>query len=293
MGSRALPLVLLFLILLPATALAASAERFWVTNPTTGARLFVQVARPDGNASPAPALVLVPGGRGDSSGFFDSRAGTSDADLLADHGFVVVAFDPDGRGQSQGVENDNGFAHQDGLAAVIRFAAALPGVDPARVGLVSYSYGVTMATGALARASDLPVVFYIDWEGPANRDDTGGCGADPVGHLQGHACDDEAFWSEREASTFIRSIRVPYQRLQTLVDHAQPDNDHALLLIANATAAEYGGDGQAPWTRLNDLAPNQVYTEANPPRWPPKDLNLQATLGDVALELLTQFAPVR
>jgi hypothetical protein len=84
---------------------------------------------------------------------------------------------------------------------------------------------------------------------------------------------------------------VPYQRLQSREDHVQPDNDHAVLMIANATAAEYGGNGQSPWTRLNDFEPNTVYTAGNPPRWPPKDLNLQATVGDVALDLLTRFAP--
>jgi hypothetical protein len=148
-----------------------------------------------------------------------------------------------------------------------------------------------MATGALARYPDLPILFYIDWEGPANRDDTGGCDAARLGHLRDHACDDEAFWSEREASTFIRLIRVPYQRLQSRIDHVQPDLNHALLLVANATAAEYGGGGQSPWTRLNDFTPNQVYGDTNPPRWPPKDLNLQAAVGDVALELLARFAP--
>jgi len=291
MRLHVLPIVVAVLGLSAACALASGAERFWVTNPTSGARLLVQVVRPVSAAPSSPVLVLVPGGRGDSSGFLAARAGASDADLLAGHGFVVVVFDPDGRGESEGVENDDGFVHQDGLAAVIRFAAALEGVDSARVGLVSYSYGVTMATGALARYPDLPILFYIDWEGPANRNDTGGCDAARLGHLKERSCDDEAFWSEREASTFIRLIRVPYQRLQSRLDHVQPDLDHALLLVANATAAEYGGGGQSPWTRLNDLEPNRVYGDTNPPPWPPRDLNLQPTVGDVALELLARFAP--
>ena len=124
MQSRLSLLTLLALALLCLTALSATVERHRVTNPTTGVELFVQVARPQVAAASSPALVLVPGGRGDSSGFFESRAGASDAELLAEHGFVVVAFDPDGRGQSGGVEDDNGFAHQDGLAAVIRFVAS-------------------------------------------------------------------------------------------------------------------------------------------------------------------------
>jgi pimeloyl-ACP methyl ester carboxylesterase len=242
-------------------------------------------------SGPSPALVLVPGGRGDSSTFLKATPGGSEAQELADHGFIVIVFDPDGRGESGGVEDDNGFVHQDGLAQVIRFAATLPEVDSSRIGLVSYSYGVTMATGALARYPELPILFYVDWEGPADRSDTGGCDADMLGHLQGNACDDEAFWCGREASTFILSIRVPYQRLQSRADHVQPDVDHAILLIANATADEYGGRGQSPWTRFNDLPANRVYTLSSPPPLPARDLNLQPLVGDYAIELLALFAP--
>jgi len=273
-------------------ALAADAARYGVTNPTSGASLLVQVVHPQGyTAGRLPALVLIPGGRGDSSGFLKSTPVGSEAQQLADRGFAVVVFDPDGRGESGGTEDDNGFIHQDGLAEIIRWAATLSEVDASRIGLVSYSYGVTMATGALARYPDLLILFYLDWEGPANRNDTGGCDADKLGHLQGSPCDDEAFWSEREASTFILSIDVPYLRLQSRVDHVQPDIDHALLLIANATAEEYGGHGRSPWTRLNDLAPNRVYTAQTPPWLPARDLNLQVAVGDYALELLALFAP--
>lgn len=271
---------------------AAGADRTWVENPASGADLLVQVIHPASyTGGRIPALVLVPGGRADSSGFLKPTPGGSDAQQLANRGFVVVAFDPDGRGESGGTEDDNGYVHQDGLAAVIRFAASLSEVDAARIGLVSYSYGVTMATGALARHPDLPILFYVDWEGPADRNDTGGCDADKLGHLQGHPCSDEAFWSEREAATFILSIGVPYQRLQSRVDHVQPDIDHAILLLANATAEEYGGHGHAPWTRMNDLSPNRVYTTVNPPPLPARDLNLQAAVGDYALELVSRFAP--
>jgi hypothetical protein len=273
-------------------ALAADAARYGVTNPTSRASLLVQVVHPQGyTTGRLPALVLIPGGRGDSSGFLKSTPGGSEAQQLANRGFVVVVFDPDGRGKSGGTEDDNGFIHQDGLAEIIRFTAALPEIDAAHIGLVSYSYGVTMATGALARYPDLPILFYLDWEGPANRNDTGGCDADKLGHLQGHPCDDEVFWSEREASTFILSIDVPYLRLQSRVDHVQPDIDHALLLIANATAEEYGGHGRSSWTRLNDLVPNRVYTEETPPWLPARDLNLQIAVGAYALELLALFAP--
>ena len=73
--------------------------------------------------------------------------------------------------------------------------------------------------------------------------------------------------------------------------HAQPDVDHALFLIANATSEEYGGHGQAPWTRLNDLEPNRVYTQESLPALPPGGGILQRRIGDIALELVALFAP--
>ena len=209
---------------------------------------------------------------------------------LTSAGFAVVLFDPDSRGQSQGTEDYNGFTQQDGLAAVIEFASGLPEVDSVQMGLVSYSYGITMASGALARHPDLPIRFLIDWEGPANRDDTGGCDGAGLGHLEEVAsCDNNNFWKEREASTFVLSLLVPYLRLQSEKDHVQPDYDHALLLINNATSTAYGGKGQSPWTRLNNLPPNQIYSFDAPPEMTPenKDKNHEALIARYAQELLS------
>ncbi len=269
-----------------ASPVAEGENVYWVTNPASDAQLHVRVIRPqDWGGEALPTLVLVPGGSGDSSDFLDSPVKTQ---ALTDDGFVLVVFDPDGRGHSEGVEDDNGYTHQDGLAEIIRFTATLPEVDAEQIGLVSYSYGVTMAAGALARHADLPVRFFIDWEGPANRNDTGGCDEAKTGHLQGHPCGDEDFWREREASTFALHLPVPYQRLQSEKDHAQPDNEHALMMIANTTAKEHGGHGQAPWTRLNDLAPNTVYTVDAPPPMIPEgeDQRLEALIARYANELL-------
>jgi pimeloyl-ACP methyl ester carboxylesterase len=261
---------------------------YWVVNPTSGVKLWVEVIHPsEWSGAPLPTLVLVPGGTDDSSAFTDGR---QSGQHLADDGYVVVAFDADGRGRSSGAEDQCGYIHQDGLVAVLHFAALLPEVDPKRIALSSYSYGVTMCTGALARHPDVPVLFYIDWEGPANRDDTGGCDEDHTGHLQGHPCDDEEFWREREASAFATRIRVPYQRLQTASDHAQPDVDHALLMIANATDFRYGGHGVAPWTRLNDVEPNTVYTAARPPDLPARSGNLMDLTSRYAAELFELFS---
>lgn len=246
---------------------------YWVTNSSSGAALYVAVYYPENRdgQTKLPALVLVPGGSSDSTSFIkENPAGVSTVSVINETGFVVVVFDPDGRGKSQGKEEYDGFIHQDGLAEAIHFAATLPDVDPARIGLVTFSYGITMGSGALARHPDLPVKFLIDWEGPANRSDTGGCDSSNVGHLKDVAsCADETFWAEREASTFIGQIRVPYQRIQSEKDHAQPDYAHTVLMINNAV------QGGVPWVRLNDETPNQTYQLDTLPPMLPESMDRQ------------------
>jgi pimeloyl-ACP methyl ester carboxylesterase len=216
--------------------------------------LVVQIIPAD---EPLATLVLIPGGLGSSRDFMGQAR---NVDGLVEAGFTVVLLDLDGRGISGGEEDYGGHIHQDGLAEVIRAAAAHPSVDPARIGVASVSYGITTASGALARHADLGVMFLIDWEGPANRDDTGGCGGDEIGWLNREiSCDDEAYWSEREPSTSMRAVPVPYLRLQSERDHVQPDNSHAVILVNAAT------EGASPWTRLNDLEPNMLYDPDSPP----------------------------
>ncbi len=261
----------------PAGALGGASQAgetaYAVTNPTSGASLYVATFFPaswDGQTQ-LPALVLVPGGSGNSGGFLKQNpAGQSTVSTITDAGMVAIVFDPDGRGQSTGAEDYNGFIHQDGLAEVIRFASTLPGVDPAKIGMVTNSYGITMGAGALARYPDLPVKFLIDWEGPANRLDTGGCDGAGLGHLNTVAsCTDEAFWAEREASTFISQIRVPYQRIQSEQDHVQPDYAHTVLMINNAV------NGGVPWVRLNNETPNQTYDLNALPAMLPESMDKQ------------------
>lgn len=250
---------------------ASAPDTYWVTNPSSGARLYVQLVRPTGGGTgPWPTLLLVPGGTG------TIQAGA--AQRLAREGFLVVVFDPDGRGRSQGSEDYNGFVGQDGLAAVARAAATLPEVDTDRFGIVSYSYGVTMATGALARHSDLPVDFYIDWEGPVSRFyTTVGC-TGTKGNIQWQPCSNDAWWAEREALTFIGQIRLPYQRIQSQKDHVQPENRHAIEIVNAAVAAGL------PWVRLNDNPPNQTYDPANPPAMLPEaqDKRLEEIIAEYA-----------
>ena len=92
-----------------------------VTNPTSGVDISVLVFPPGGSeATDFSTLVLVPGGSGSGQDF--TRPGRTIVEQLNEAGYLVVLFDPDGRGRSGGVEDNNGFIHQDGLAAVIRFA---------------------------------------------------------------------------------------------------------------------------------------------------------------------------
>ncbi|MBN2084906.1 MAG: hypothetical protein JW748_06735 [Anaerolineales bacterium] len=243
------------------------ANAFWMINPASGARLYIVVSYPnDGGASPLPSLVMIPGGLGAQ----DLENGTDlDAVRLSAAGFIVIQFDADGRGASGGDEDYNGFRHQDGLSALILSAGQIPRVDTARLGVISRSYGVTMAAGALGRHPDLPVRFYIDWEGPADRMyTTSGCTGVNRG-IDWPSCDDESFWSEREAVDFIGTVRVPYLRIQSEKDHVQSTNAHAVDMI---NAAVRGG---VPWARLNDNPAGKTYDSAQPPEMFPDTVDRQ------------------
>jgi hypothetical protein len=195
--------------------------------------------------------------------FTDEIPGGSAVEQLGLEGFHLVVFDPEGRGKSEGEENFNGHVGQDGLYAITLFIKDFPTVG--QIGYFSQSYGVSLAMGVLARYPDAPVEFLIDWEGPANREDiTIGCRSTNTDDAkqtgpQERSCSDDPYWAEREAESFASSIKVPYHRLQSLNDHAQPDVSHAEDMIRAATRAEFGGEGRSPWTRLNDLEPNTVY----------------------------------
>ena len=261
----------------------------WVSNPTSGADLYVQIFTPDdGDENALSTLVLVPGGFGNSSDFTGDRRS---AQSFADEGFTIVVFDPDGRGNSAGEEDKNGFIHQDGLAEIISIISKLPQVDASAIGLISYSYGVTMATGTLARYPDLPVLFYIDWEGPADRAyTTHDCSADApgIGSTRVMApCDDESFWSEREGTTFIAQISMPYLRIQFQRDHAQDVVTHAVDMVNAAV------NGTASWVRLNDLTANESYDPLSPPRMiPGKGSNkLDKVMPEYAIEMFGLFTP--
>lgn len=265
--------------ILPTVSTETSAHQekdtYYVENPSDSAQLYVKIIHPsDWNQGELPTVFLVPGATGDSSAFLSRKTSAQD---LADQGFTVVIFDPDGRGNSAGKEDHDGFIQQDGLKAIIEYVAKLPEVDSDKMGIASFSFGVTMASGVLSRYPDLPIKFLSDYEGPANRDDTAGCDGSGLGHLDEVAdCDDETFWAEREASTFIAKIKVPYWRIQTEKDHAQPDYKHTVVMINSALS------GGLRKVYLNEEKIKSAVDESNLPKMLADsfDMNLMQTVAD-------------
>jgi hypothetical protein len=224
----------------------------------------VHIHRPI-NAGPSarvPAVVLVPD---------QSNAGTvlhNFADSLAADGFAVLHFDAEGRGLSSGTEDYDGYVHQDGLAACAAELASRPYVDSENLGIYSRGYGIVMATGMVARHATPRVKFLMDWEGPSDRYQTS---SDSGGHVP-VPVDSDAFWVEREAGRFIKSVPGAYLRYQTATDHTGriPDNHHAIALVDSATSTANGGSGIAVWTRVNDSlmnSRNRTYSVSDPPLW--------------------------
>ncbi|MFH1747608.1 MAG: hypothetical protein ABIG44_11250 [Planctomycetota bacterium] len=261
-------------------------EDYFVTAPN-GNPLWTRLIQPRSVLYPDqtfPAIVSVSGGLG---------AGESGNAHLAQHGFVELHFNAQGRGllhPSPGVEDCNGFVHQDDLKAVIEFAAGLPNVQTTNMGVMTGSYGITMGAGCLGRYPELPVKYLVDVEGPSDSYVTcfepWSLDGDPTNDRHelayqnfGHwslardpSPENEAWWLEREATRYIGQIRCRYLRAQAEWDHAQPPNaqwpsfdypplwwqcKHATDLVNLATT------GHAAWTRINGAAignaPDQIF----------------------------------
>jgi len=235
-----------------------------VINPTSEAELSTYLLLPNTGAEQYKTVVLVPGGVGSGTGDFSA----SRINDFIEAETITVYFDIDGRGESTGEEDFNGYIGQDGLYAISEEVANFKSVNTENMGLISYSYGLVMASGMLARyADEQPFQWYMDWEGPSNREYvTVGCPdiEDVNSKASGaakHTCDDDEYWSEREATTFLAEITIPYQRVQGVKDHVQASNEHAIDAINAAT------EGLSPWTRINLEEENMSYSYENPPEY--------------------------
>ena len=142
--------------------------------PTSdGAELYATVYRPQ-TSGKAPVIVSVYGGPGPQM-VNDTWAQTVDlrAQLLAEHGFVVLKVDNRGSAR-RGLTFEAPIARNMGQIEVrdqvegVRWLATLGFADTSRVGIYGWSYGGYMTLLALLMASDVfkvgvagaPVTFY-------------------------------------------------------------------------------------------------------------------------------------
>jgi hypothetical protein len=258
-----------------------------------GNQIEIRITKPEGDG-PFPALIGVAGG----NGYFVYK--TDFVSALQEMGIVAVDFAPQGRGGSEGEDNFHGPVHQDDLKALVDFIAEQAFVQPDNIGILTYSYGIVMATGVLSRYPDMPVAFLIDWEGPASpgRDLTRGLengetwASDTILYLSaksemsreemeafvihGGAISDEGYWVDRDAARFAGNLPCPYLRVQFDVDHVQGTYKYHMMEIINAATEKSG-----QWTRCNDNPPNILYYEEDL-----ADYHFH-TYGDAALEEVT------
>jgi hypothetical protein len=253
---------------------AAEPARLFIPS-LNGNQIEIRITKPEGDG-PFPALIGVAGG--DQSFAYQ----TGMANELREMGIVAVDFAPQGRRRSEGEDNFNGTVHQDDLKALVDFVSEQAFVQPDNIGILTYSYGVVMATGALSRYPDMPAAFLIDWEGPSSpgRDLMRGLeneeawaedtilsisGKSEMSReemeafvIHGGAISDEAYWADRDAARFAEDLPCPYLRVQFDSDHVQGTYKYHMMAIINAATEKSG-----QWTRCNDNPPNIMYDEEN------------------------------
>jgi hypothetical protein len=219
-----------------------------------GNRIFATIHRPSWSSRlmPCHGLVLVPGGTRTGDAWHTSWRKATPRHWAA-AGFIVIDFDCQGRGNSEGEEDYNGPVQRGDLKTVIEYCASRPDALPGGVGLVSSSFGCTLVSATLATYPGLPVRFWVDKEGSHNRF-VSTQWDDPwwVDNWGGHDTSDDDFWLEREAIRFQPYIDAPYIRIQTDMDHALDFFyvDHAIEMC---NAALFG---RCPFSRMNHNPPN-------------------------------------
>lgn len=245
---------------------------------SSGVKLCAHIHKPVDAPGKTPGLVFVPGGG--SAGTEYDKKGEVSAVEAAGLGLTVMSYDPSGRGKTGGVEDYWGTRHQKEFSEALAFFAALPEVDENDVGVISFSIGVTIAAGALARFPSARVRYLYDWEGPSSRKIT--TKNDTHKPLIRFPSSDSAFWDEREAAAFIGGVECVYFRYQALIDHVQGESkSHAVEMVNNATR------GRARWTRLNDNPKNTLIDESrlSEYHWVQPERNNRATMLEYLLQI--------
>lgn len=234
-----------------------TSESQWLVSEG-GWKLHTRVHVPSTGRGRMPAVLIVPG-LGAPGTVLEGFSEPIHVAELVELGVVVMTLDLSGRGKSWGVEVFGGPEHHGDVRVALGHLASRLDVDAARIGVISLSLGCTAVAGALAEGAP-PTTFWIDWEGPCDREiiTSGGKMMDPA---MGHSLNDDAFWHPREAVRHVGRIGVPYLRYQSARDHAQPGEfRHAQRMIRAAS------EGSLPWFQLNDHARGLVPEE---PTWKP------------------------
>jgi uncharacterized protein len=102
--------------------------------------------RPSRNGA---AVLVVHGGSSDRKGSLHH------AELLARHGYGVLAYDARGRGESDGSENNYGWDWSKDIAGALAFLKSRPDIDPARIGALGLSTGADVLIEVAAQRSDV------------------------------------------------------------------------------------------------------------------------------------------
>lgn len=229
-----------------------------------GHQLPARLHRPSGDG-PHPGVLLVPGGL-EGARSVESGASVVTAQQLARRGLATLVFTPSGREDAPGPNDRNGLLHQAECAAALGLLLEASEVDPTRCVVLSLSFGVVMAMGALVGDPDLGarVRELIDWEGPGSRRWFEGVKI-------GEASTNDEFWGCREATTMVPRLRCAYRRMQSSHDHVHGLQPEIGLEVARAA---YGG--AAPRVRFNDqIGPFDASFE---PRLVPPTMTAQSAL---------------
>lgn len=246
----------------------------------TGKKIYAHIHHPSALGR-YPGLVVVPGA--DSPGTDYDRGVGIRAEDLASCGFTVLHYDPSGRGRTGGSEDYWGPIHQQELSSVIDSFSKLPEVAEENIGLLSFSIGIVIASGALARFTEHKIKYLFDWEGPSNRFNT--IKNDTHKPLIGFPTSNDVFWREREAASFIGNIECWYFRYQAEIDHVQGKyKGHAVDLLNRATR------GRALLTKCNNNPANTIFDENKTGvyRWVPSGLNHKGQIIRYLLELQSE-----